>query len=223
MDADMREHPASPGSSDTHREERSALVRRGRQLAWITIGWNAVEGVIGVAAGVAAGSIALIGFGVDSYVEVFAGGVILWRLAKERHGEAISDAAEQRAVRLIAATFFVLAVGVGVESLRKLVVADRPEESVVGIALALVSLAVMSLLARAKQRVGRRLRSRAVQADATETMLCVWLSAILLAGLGLNAAFGWWWADPLAALAVAYIAFDEGREHWRADDLDHCC
>lgn len=203
--------------------DRTALVRRGRWLAWFTIAWNAVEGVVAIASGVAAGSIALVGFGVDSYVEVFAGSVILWRLAAERHGRAVSDVAERRAVRLIAATFLVLAVGVGIESIRKLLSGAHAEESTVGIALAVVSLIVMPLLARAKRRVGERLGSRAVTADATETTLCVWLSAIVLVGLVANAALGWWWADPLAALGVVYVAGREGIEHWRADELDDCC
>jgi divalent metal cation (Fe/Co/Zn/Cd) transporter len=202
---------------------RATLVRRGQALAWFTIGWNAVEGVAGIAAGIAAASIALVGFGVDSYVEVFAGSVILWRLAKERHGAQVSAAAEQRAVRLIAITFLVLAVGVGVESMRRLVSGEHPDESYFGIGLAVVSLVVMPLLARAKRRVGERLGSRAVTADATETVLCVWLSAILLVGLGANAALGWWWADPLAALGVVYVAGREGIDHWRTEELDDCC
>lgn len=203
--------------------DRAALVRRGRWLAWFTIAWNAIEGVAGIAAGIAAGSIALVGFGVDSYVEVFAGSVILWRLAKERGGQELSEAAERRAVRLIAATFLLLAVGVGAESARKLLVGAEPDESFFGIGLALVSLIVMPLLARAKRRVGDQLGSRAVTADAAETTLCVWLSAILLSGLALNAWFGWWWADPLAGLGIVYVAGREGIEHWRAEQMDDCC
>jgi divalent metal cation (Fe/Co/Zn/Cd) transporter len=203
--------------------DRDALVRRGVLLAWFTIAWNSLEGIAGIAAGIIAGSIALVGFGVDSYVEVFAGSVILWRLAKERHGQELSESAERRAVRLIAVTFLVLAVGVGVESVRKLAVGAEPAESPFGIGLALVSLIVMPLLAGAKRRVGHRLGSRAVTADATETVLCVWLSAVLLAGLGLNALFGWWWADPLAGLGIVYVAAREGIEHLRADELDDCC
>jgi len=192
-------------------------------LAWLTIGWNAVEGVAGIASGLAAGSIALIGFGIDSYVEVFAGTVILWRLRQERHAKSVSDAAERRAVQLIAVTFLLLAVGVGTESVRRLLAGAVAEESAFGIGLAVVSLIAMPLLARAKRRVGEQLESRAVQADATETMLCVWLSAILLVGLGANALFGWWWADPVAALGIVYIAGREGIEHWRTDQLDDCC
>ncbi|MGH9269118.1 MAG: cation transporter, partial [Acidimicrobiales bacterium] len=116
-----------------------------------------------------------------------------------------------------------LAGGVGAESVRKLLVGAAPDESLFGIGLAIVSLIVMPLLARAKRRVGEQLGSRAVTADATETVLCVWLSAILLAGLGLNALFGWWWADPLAGLGIVYVAGREGLGHWRADELDDCC
>lgn len=197
---------------------RNHLVRRGRRLAWFTIGWNLVEGVSAIAAGVMAGSIALIGFGVDSYVEVFAGGVVLWRLAKEKHGEEISEAAERRALRLIAVTFFVLAVGIGTESVRRLLTGARPDESLFGIVIAAVSLIAMPLLAGAKRRVGERLGSKALVADAAETMFCAWLSVILLAGLGLNALFGWWWADPIAALGIVYFAFREGVENWQGDE-----
>lgn len=203
--------------------DRAVLVRRGVRLAWFTIAWNSIEGIAGIAAGVAAGSIALIGFGIDSYIEVFAGAVSLWRLAKERHGHELSEAAEHRAVRLIAATFLVLAVGVGIESVRKLATGAEPGESLFGIGLALVSLVVMPLLARAKRRVGEQIGSRAVTADATETTLCVWLSGIVLAGLGLNALFGWWWADPLAGLGIVYVAGREGIEHWRTEQIDDCC
>ncbi len=201
----------------------SALVARGRALAWLTIGWNSVEGIVGIAAGVVAGSIALVGFGVDSYVEVFAGATILWRLSKERHGAGVSQAAEQRSVRIIAVTFLMLAIGVGAESLHKLLTAQRPDASIVGIVLAVVSLVVMPLLANAKRRVGKRMGSRALQADATETILCVWLSGILLVGLTLNAVFGWWWADPVAGLGIVYVAGREGLEHWQAEELDDCC
>lgn len=203
--------------------ERSALVRRGMWLAWFTIVWNTIEGIVGIVAGIASGSIALVGFGVDSYVEVFAGSVIVWRLARERQGDELSAAAERRAVRLIAVSFLALAVGVGAESLRKLATGGEVDENLVGIGLAVVSLTVMPLLARAKRRVGEQLGSRAVTADATETTLCVWLSAILLVGLGTNALFGWWWADPIAGLGIVYVAAREGIEHLRSDKLDDCC
>jgi divalent metal cation (Fe/Co/Zn/Cd) transporter len=204
-------------------EIRSSLIRRGRTLAWLTIAWNAVEGLVGIASGIAASSIALVGFGVDSYVEVFAGSVILWRLSKQRMGQHIWEHAERRAVRLIAVTFFLLAIGVTIESIRKLITGERPEESAVGLVLAVVSLIAMPLLARSKRQVGRQLRSQALQADAAETALCMWLSVILLAGLGLNSLFGWWWADPLAGLAIAYVAAREGVENWRAEEVNSCC
>ncbi len=203
--------------------DRRHLVRRGLILAWFTIAWNSIEGVAGIVSGIVAGSIALVGFGVDSYVEVFAGSVIVWRLARDRHGDQLSEKAERRAVRLIAITFLGLAAGVGVESIRRLAVGAEPDESLFGIGLAILSLVVMPLLARAKRRVGEQLGSRAVTADATETALCVWLSAILLTGLAANAAFGWWWADPLAGLGIVYVAGREGIEHLRSDELDECC
>ncbi len=199
------------------------LVRRGQRLAWITISWNSAEGIVAIASGAVAGSIALIGFGVDSFVEVFAGIVISWRLAQERHDAHVSEAAEHRAVKLIAGTFLLLSIGIAIESARKLIGGEHPEVSVVGIVLTIVSLVVMPLLARAKREVGRAMGSRAVEADATETMLCVWLSAIVLVGLLLNALFGWWWADPVAALGIVYIAGREGIEHWLSDAVDDCC
>lgn len=203
--------------------QREQLVRRGRWLAFATIGWNSIEGIAAIASGLAAGSVALIGFGVDSYVEVFAGLVILWRLHRDRLGAELSAAAERRAVRLIAVTFIVLGVGVGLESVRRLIIAEHPDESVFGVVLATVSLVVMPLLARAKRRVGVELESRALQADATETTLCVWLSLVLLLGLGANALFGWWWADAVAGLGIVVIAIREGIEHWSAEELDDCC
>jgi divalent metal cation (Fe/Co/Zn/Cd) transporter len=202
---------------------RSELVRRGRLLAWVTIGWNAIEGAVGIVAGLAAGSVALVGFGVDSYVEVFAGSMVLWRLSRERHGHELSTAAERVAARAIAASFLVLAVGVAIESVRRLAAAEPPEESVVGLLLALASLVAMPLLVRAKRRVARGMGSQALMADASETMLCFYLSAVLLAGLLLNAAWGWWWADPLAALVIAAVAAREGLEFWRAEEIDDCC
>lgn len=203
--------------------DRDQLVRRGRLLSWATIGWNTIEGIAAIGSGIAAGSIALTGFGVDSYVEVFAGAVIVWRLAKERHGQHLSEAAERRAVKLIAVTFLFLAVGIAAESIRRLLTGEHPDDSPFGIAITIVSLIIMPLLAKAKREVGRRLDSRAVQADAAETVLCVWLSAIVLTGLALNTLLGWWWADPIAGLGVVYVAAREGIEAWRHEELDNCC
>lgn len=199
---------------------RDALVRRGRWLAVATIAWNCIEGVAAISAGIAAGSIALVGFGVDSYVEVLSGVIILWRLS---HHGASAASADRRATRFIAVTFLLLAVGVAVEAIRRLATGAPPDESTFGIVIAATSLVVMPLLARAKRRVGVQLGSRAVQADATETTLCVWLSAILLLGLVANALFGWWWMDPVAALGIVYIAGREGIGLLRADELDDCC
>jgi divalent metal cation (Fe/Co/Zn/Cd) transporter len=192
-------------------------------LAWFTIGWNSFEGVAAIVSGVVAGSVALVGFGVDSYVEVLAGAVIVWRLTADRHGQAVSAVAEKRAARVIAVTFLLLAVGVAIESLHQLAASSQPDESWFGIGLSVLSLVVMPLLARSKRRVGDQLASRAVTADATETMLCVYLSVVLLIGLGLNAIVGWWWADPVAALGIVCIAAREGITLLRDPDLDDCC
>jgi divalent metal cation (Fe/Co/Zn/Cd) transporter len=191
------------------------LRHRARQLAWLTIAWNSLECVIAVGAGVAAGSIALVGFGLDSLVEVFAGGVVLWKLS----GGADEDR-ERRALRLIALSFFALAAYVVAEVVRDAVGDAEAGDSVVGIALAAVSLAIMPALAVAKRRVGRALGDPVVTADSAETLLCSYLSAVLLLGLVVNATVGWWWADPLAALVIAGLALREGREAWRGDT---CC
>jgi divalent metal cation (Fe/Co/Zn/Cd) transporter len=176
-----------------------------------------VEFAIAVAAGIAAGSIALVGFGLDSLIEAGAGAVILWRFGARRSS---SEHAERRAQQLIAASYFLLAAYVAVESLRTLLGGIHPETSWVGIGLAAVTAPTMPLLARAKQHVGRRLSSSATVSEGSQNMICAYLSVALLVGLGANAFFGWWWADPLAALAIAAIAVREGRESWRGEA---CC
>lgn len=193
---------------------RPALERRARALAWATITWNVIEGFIAVGAGIAAGSLALVGFGLDSFVEVFAGGVVLWQL----HG--VAEEREQRALRLIAISFFAIAAYVVAEAGRDLAVGNEAGESSVGIVLAALSLAVMPALAWAKRRTGQALGNPVVIADSTETALCSYLSAVLLAGLVVNATVGWWWADTLAALVIAALAVREGREAWRGET---CC
>ena len=190
------------------------LIGRARLLAWLTIGWNAVEGIVAITAGVATGSVALVGFGLDSFIEVLAGGVVLWQIA------GVDENRERRALRLIGGSFFILALYVTVEAVWDLVSGAEAGDSTVGIVLAAVSLLVMPLLAFAKRRTGRRLGNPVVVADSTETLLCSYLSAILLVGLALNATVGWWWADPLAALAIAVLAFREGRKAWRGEA---CC
>lgn len=200
-------------------EGQASLRRRGLWLAYATIGWNVVECVIAVTAGAAAGSIALIGFGLDSAVEVASASVIVWQFrAERRHG--VDERREQRALRLIAVSFFALAAYVTVQSAFDLFGAGEADTSAVGIALAAVSLVVMPVLAVMKRRTGRAMGSRTLVADAAETQLCTYLSAVLLVGLLLNATVGWWWADPLAALVIAALAVKEGREAWRGEE---CC
>lgn len=193
------------------------LRRRGLLLEYVTIAWNVVEALVAVGAGIAAGSIALVGFGFDSTIEVVAASVVVWQFRAELRG-GVDEERERRALRVIAVTFFVLAAYVTVEAIRDLVVSSEPEPSTVGIVLAAVSLAVMPTLGWLKRSTGRRLGSRTLVADAAETFLCAWLSAILLVGLVLNATVGWWWADPVAALGIAVLAAREGLEAWRGDD-----
>ena len=202
---------------------RDQAVTRQKRLTAATIGWNVIEGVIAVAAGIAAGSVSLIGFGLDSGIEVSAAVILAWRLAKERRTGCKQDA-DKLAQRLIAVSFAALAVYVGVESVRDLATTDKPDESLVGIMMAALSLAIMPLLARAKRRQAPLMGSRAVEAEAKQTLLCALMSGGLLIGLGANAAFGWWWADPLAGLFIASLAGYETVSVWRADSLeDTCC
>jgi divalent metal cation (Fe/Co/Zn/Cd) transporter len=196
-----------------------ALRRRGLWLEYLTIGWNVGEAVIAVAAGIAAGSIALVAFGFDSSIEVFAASVVVWQFRAELRGH-VDDDRERRALKLIAVTFFVLAAYVTAQAVRDVVVDEEAEASLVGVGLASVSLVVMPTLAWLKRRAGRALNSSTLVADSAETFLCSWLSAVLLIGLLLNATVGWWWADPLAALGIAFLALREGIEAWHDDD-DH--
>jgi divalent metal cation (Fe/Co/Zn/Cd) transporter len=198
---------------------RLGLVRRARALAWLGLAWHVVEAAIAIAAGVVAGSVALVGFGADSLIEAFAGVVVIWLMAESR---AASPAAELRAQRLIAASFAVLAAYIGVEAVRDLVAGHHPEGSWVGIGLATVTLATMPPLAHAKRRVAEQLGSSATASESRQTMLCAYLSAALLVGLLANAALGWWWADPVTALVIAGVAVREGRDAWRGESCS-CC
>jgi divalent metal cation (Fe/Co/Zn/Cd) transporter len=193
------------------------LERRAVRLAWATIAWNVVEAIVAIAAGLAANSIALVGFGLDSTVEVMSAMVIVWQF------RGLAEDRERRALKLIAVSFIGLAAYVAVQAIVDLVGTSRPESSPVGIGLAIASLVVMPLLARAKRRTGNAMGSVTVVADSNQTKLCAYLSAILLGGLVLNATFGWWWADPIAALAIAALAVNEGREAWRGETCDDCC
>jgi len=197
--------------------DRGALVRRARWLARLGLGWHAVEATIAVTAGLTAGSVALIGFGADSLIESAAGLVLLWRFADRR---ATSERAERLAQRLIGVSFYLLAGYVAVEAVHTLAGGKHPDVSWVGIGLATVTLVTMPLLAAAKARVGERLGSSATKSEGRQNLVCAYLSAALLVGLGANAVAGWWWADPLTALLIAGVAVHEGREAWRGDA---CC
>lgn len=199
---------------------RAGLVRRGLALEYLTVAWNLVEGVVSVVAAVAAGSVALLGFGIDSFVETSSGLVLIWRLRAERHARDPEEIErlDQRAHKLVGLSLFLLAAYIAFDASKTLVTQERPEPSVVGIAITLVSLMVMWWLARAKRRTARGLGSRALEADSFQTTACFWLSLITLAGIGLNATFGWWWADPVAALGMTWFLVSEGREAWRGED-----
>jgi divalent metal cation (Fe/Co/Zn/Cd) transporter len=193
---------------------RVRAVRRGQWLTWVTLGYNSLEGLLSVGAGLLAGSVALIGFGVDSFIEVTASALAIWRLRVDAD-PGRRALAEGRALRVIGLCFLALAVYVIVDATWALVNRSQPEESVLGITIAAISLVVMPLLARAKRQVAEALGSRAIGAEARQTDICMYLSAILLGGLGLNALFGWWWADPVAALGMTPFIAWEGRQALR--------
>ena len=202
---------------------RDRALRRARRLNVATLGWNVVEAVVAVTAALAAGSLSLLAFGLDSCIEVSGALVLTWRLARERR-DGCRQPDDRRATRALAVSFFALAGYVGMESVLSLVQRHEPSVSPVGIVLTSLSLLVMPLLARAKRRLAPVLGSRAQEREAQQTQLCAVLSAVVLVGLGLNAAFGWWWADPAAALVVAGLAATEGVRSWRATSLeDTCC
>jgi divalent metal cation (Fe/Co/Zn/Cd) transporter len=200
-------------------QERAALERRAKMLAWGGNAWHVVEFAIAVAAGIAAGSVALIGFGFDSVIEALAGGVIVWLFSG---GRGTSERAERRAQQLIAASYALLVAYISIEATRDLVGTHHPQVSWVGIGLAAFTAPTMPLLARAKRNVGRKLNSSATVSEASQNMICAYLSIALLVGLLANALFGWWWADPAAALVIAAVAAREGVESWRGDSCD-CC
>lgn len=202
---------------------RDAVVRKAQRLNILTIGWNLVEGVVAIVAGLVAGSVSLVGFGLDSGIEVSAALILAWRLRRERRGGCMQED-DRAAARAIAVSFAALAVYVAVGSAIDLATGARPEASIPGVVLALLSVSVMPVLARAKRRLAPALGSRAVEADAAQTTLCALLSVVLLIGLGANAVFGWRWADPVAGLAIAALAAGEAVRTWRAESLaDTCC
>ena len=199
--------------------ERLHVAARGQRLEYFTIGWNALEGIAAVTAGVIAGSISLTAFGIDSFIEVTSGAVLLWRMSVDAN-EHQRERNERIALRLIGVCFLALAVYVGAGSFRGLLSRNAPKHSVFGIVIACVSLVVMPTLSRAKRRVGAELNSVAMQADAKQTDFCVYLSAILLLGLALNALLGLWWADPVAGLVMVPIIAHEGYRGLRAETCD---
>jgi divalent metal cation (Fe/Co/Zn/Cd) transporter len=205
-------------------ERAQALRRRAWALTTITIIWNCLEAVVAIAGGLSAGSIALVGFGLDSVVEVSSAFVIVWRLSRQSATDhAANERAERRAVRLIALSFFAIALYVVGDALTKLIgIGEEPERSVLGLALVALSLVVMPILAWAKRRVATALGSVALTADAAETQLCTYLSGVVLVGLAANALLGWWWMDPIAGLVVAGLAIKEGRAAWTSGDLCAC-
>jgi divalent metal cation (Fe/Co/Zn/Cd) transporter len=194
-------------------------VRTGRNLELMTIGWNSLEAIIAVIAGFVAGSIALVGFGLDSVIEVSSGLALLWRLSVDANVTRREEI-ESTTLKIVGITFFALAAYIGYDAIAALWTRHAPEASYVGIGLAALSLVAMPLLARAKRQVAVKINSRALQADSRQTDICAYLSAILLGGLLLNASLGWWWADPVAALVMVPIIAKEGRQAFKGDT---CC
>lgn len=198
----------------TRSTEWHAAARRARALSWVSLAWMATEGVVGVVAGLAAGSIALTGWGINAFVEGFASVIVVWRFTGWR---LHSEKAEARAHRLVAAQFFLLAPWVALEAVSRLWHAERPDTTWVGIALVTASAVGMPLLGRAKQRLAHQLGSGATHGEGTQNVLCGYLSLAVLAGLLGNTLLGWWWLDPIAALAIAALALHEGRRSWRGE------
>jgi len=220
---DIRPAPSQRGARAPRVEgvPRASDLARGTRLEAVSLLYNLAEAVVGVWAGVAAGSVALVGFGLDSVVESSSAAILLWRFSTERRGVRSAEEAERRAVRLVALAFFALAGYVASQSAVDLASGSRPEASTVGILLGLASVIVMPVLAWRKRLAAQALNSRSLQADSRQTTLCTYLSAVLLAGLVANAALGWWWADPLAGMLIAALAAREGLGLWRTEDF--CC
>jgi len=200
---------------------RSQHLRRGILLEYLTIGWNLIEGIVAVASGTISGSIALIGFGIDSFIETSSGAILLWRLRAEHRGQN-AERVERKALKLVGVSFMLLAVYVAFDSIKALIEKEVPERSIVGIGIAVASLIAMPWLAHAKTEAAGNLNSAALRADSRQTSLCAYLSVILLGGLVLNALLGWWWADPIAALCMLPVIVKEGREAIRGETCSTC-
>ena len=222
IDTDGCSHCAHEAVPDT---TRGAALRRALALEYLTVSWNLVEGVIAIAAATAASSVALLAFGIDSFVECTSGAVMIWRLRAEHNARkaepAHIEAIERKAQKLVAVSLFLLAAYVCFDAATSLWSCEKPEFSTVGVVLTSVSLAVMLFLARAKRRAAVALGSRALEADAFQTTACWWLSLAALVGVTLNGALGWWWADPIAAFVIAGLVVKEGKEAWEGDH--DCC
>ena len=210
-----------------HGTAHSRGIRRGAlehalRLEYLTVGWNLAEGIIAVGAALGAGSVVLLGFGIDSFVECASAGILIWRLRAERPEQCSDDIArlDRRAHRMVGGSLFLLAAYIDADAAWSLWQREVASQSIVGIVLTSVSLGVMWWLARLKRRAAISIGSRALEADAFQTTACWWLSLITLAGLGLNALVGWWWADPVAALGMTYFLVEEGRQAWRGEE---CC
>jgi divalent metal cation (Fe/Co/Zn/Cd) transporter len=194
--------------------ERDRLIRRAKALSWLSLAWMTVEGSVAITAALIAGSVALLGFGLDSAIEGLASVIVIWRFTGARR---LSDHAERQAQKAVAVSFFLLAPYIAQDAIRALIAGDHPSKSWVGISLSLSSIVVMPLLGRAKQRIGARLGSGATASEGAQNLLCAYMAAGVLVGLAANAAFGWWWLDPVIALGIAAIAVGEGRETWAGD------
>ncbi len=221
---------APPPRPAIQKHERDRLIRRAKTLSWLSLAYMTVEGAVAITAAIIAGSVALLGFGLDSAIEGLASIIVIWRFTGRRR---LSDHAEQRAERLVAISLFLLAPYIAQAALRALINTDRPSISWIGIGLSISSMLVMPLLGRAKHRIGSELGSGATTGEGTQNMLCAYLAASVLVGLALNVAFGLWWADPVVALGIAALAIKEGRDTWRGEgccsttpigaDGDHAC
>ena len=208
---------ATPFQSVLEPAERDRLIRRAKALSWLSLAYMTAEGTVAIAAATLAGSVALLGFGLDSAIEALASIIVIWRFTGTRR---LSEHAEQRAQRLVAITFFLLAPYIAQDAIRTLANGEHPSTSWLGIGLSISSVIVMPLLGNAKHRIGRRLGSGATAGEGTQNMLCAYLAAGVLASLAVNAAFGVWWADPAVALGIAALALHEGCESWQGEG---CC
>lgn len=203
-----------PMSSRPAAWQRDRLIARAKTLSWLSVGWMAVEGAVAIIAALVAGSVALLGFGIDSTIEGLASVIVIWRFTGDRR---LSEQAEERAQKLVAVSFFLLAPYIAQDAIRTLISGEHPTSSWVGIGLSIASIVIMPMLGRAKQRIGQQLGSAATAGEGAQNLLCAYMAAGVLAGLFANTLFGWWWLDPAVALGIAALAIREGREAWEGE------